>query len=188
MLFIDWVRVSISPSLSSRVFFRSQQNHHHLVLLQQKNRNKTKQTAKSKRNEPGIKPIHPLEKGISVHPLFKAVPPPPLPSGSNCLFSSLASPLSSGLRLICGQTIFDEANDVEVRLSGCVPLTKSSRKKVVFLKSELPSTSKRPLTVVRSISQFQRHCCPGAPRPVPADDGSSFPCSGSILPSVFSSI
>ena len=62
MLFIDWVCVSISPSLSPRVFFKAQQNHHHLVLLQQKNRNKTKQTAKNKRNEPGIKPIHLLEK------------------------------------------------------------------------------------------------------------------------------
>ena len=133
-------------------------------------------------------PYIPQKNRISVHPLFKAVVPLPFLPRSNCLLSLLASSLSLCLRLICEQTIFDEANYVEVRLSGCVPLTKSSREKVVFLKFELPSTSKRPSTVLCSISQFQRHCCPGAPRPVPADDGSSFPCSGSILPSVFSSI
>ena len=55
-------------------------------------------------------------------------------------------------------------------------------------KSELPSTSGQPSTVVHSISQFERHCCPGASKPVPADDGSSSPSSGSILPSVFFSI
>ena len=59
---------------------------------------------------------------------------------------------------------------------------------MVSPKGELPSTSKQPSTVVRSISQFERHCCLGASRLVPADDDSSFPSSGSILPSIHFSI
>ena len=34
-------------------------------------------------------------------------------------------------------------------------------------KSELPSTGEQPSTVVGSISQLERHCCPGASKPVP---------------------
>ena len=55
-------------------------------------------------------------------------------------------------------------------------------------KSELPPTSKQPSTVVRFISQFERRCCPGASRSVPADDDLSSPSTGSILPSIISSM
>ena len=41
---------------------------------------------------------------------------------------------------------------------------------MVSPKSKLPSTSEQPSTVVRPISQFERHCCPGASRPVAVDD------------------
>ena len=50
---------------------------------------------------------------------------------------------------------------------------------------------KKPSAVVRPVSHvpsFGGHCCPGVPRPVPADGDSSSPRSGSILPSLFSKL
>ena len=86
----------------------------------------------------------------------------PFPPGSNCSFSSLADSLSLGK-----------------------PIMSSSGGKMSPPKIELTPTSKQPSTVVRPISQFGRHCCPGFSNPVPADDDSSWPGSGSILPWVF---
>ena len=79
--------------------------------------------------------------------------------------------------------MFSEANDVGVWLSVCVPIMSYSREKIFSLKFEFPSS-----TVVCSISQFERHCCRGASKPMPADDSSSFPGSGSILPLAIPSI
>ena len=79
--------------------------------------------------------------------------------------------------------MFSEANDVGVWLSVCVPIMSYSREKIFSLKFEFPSS-----TVVCSIFQFERHCCRGASKPMPADDGSSFPGSGSILPLAIPSI
>ena len=99
----------------------------------------------------------------------------PFPLGSSCLFSSLADSFSLGK-----------------------PITSSSREKMFPPKFELTPTSKQPSTVVRPISQFGRHCCPGVSKPVPAggdlsrpvpvDGDSRCPGSGSILPWVFPSI
>ena len=185
MFFVDWVRVSICPSLSSHIFPRSQQNdHHHLIFLQQKKKKRNRQT-KAKETSRESKPIVPPEKRNTSTSAFQSGGSLTFSPEPNCLFYWLASFLSLGLQLICRKTTFDEANE----LSDCVRITNSSRKKVVSPKSELPSTSEQPSTVVRSISQFERHCCPGASIPVLADDGdSSSPSSGSILPSIIFSI
>ena len=53
----------------------------------------------------------------------------PYPPGSNCLFSSLAGSLSSGLRHIFLQAIFDEAKYVGGWLSVCIRIPSSSREK-----------------------------------------------------------
>ena len=190
MLFIDWICVFICHFFSSHFFFRSQQNYRYLIFLQQKNRNKTKQMNRSKRNKPDIQAHTSSRKKkiSSTHPLFKATSPPLFHRDQTaCFFRWPIFFVFSSLLLICRKTVFDEANDVEFWLSGCVPITSSLRKKVVSPKGELPSTSKQPSTVVRSISQFERHC-PGASRLMPADDDSSSPSSGSILPSIHSSI
>ena len=102
------------------------------------------------------------------------------------MFSLLASSFaSSGLQLIGRKPFFDEANDIEFWLSVCVPITNSSREKLVSPKSKLPSTSEQLSTVVRSTSQLERHCYSGGSRYVEADgDDWSSPSSGSVLPSI----
>ena len=47
---------------------------------------------------------------------------------------------------------------------------------------------KKPLAVVRPVSQIGRHCCLGVSKPVPADGNSSSSCSGSTLPSLLSKL
>ena len=68
--------------------------------------------------------------------------------------------------------------------SVCVPIASSAREKVFPPKFELPSTSEPLSIVVCSISQLERHYCPGAS----AVEDLSSPGSGSILPSVLSSL
>ena len=53
---------------------------------------------------------------------------------------------------MCRKTVFDGANDVEVWLSVCVPMTSSSKEKMFTPKSKVPSTRKQLSTVVRSFS------------------------------------
>ena len=99
----------------------------------------------------------------------------PYPTGSNCLFSLLTASLYSGLRLVFLQTILDKAKNVGVWLSVCIPIPSYSREKVLPPKFELTPTSKQSSTVVRPISQFGRHCCPGVSKHVPVDGDSSCP-------------
>ena len=121
ILFIDLVRASIGPFLSSHVFFRSQKNVHHLIFLQRQRKITQNRQARAKETSRASKPIIPPEKKECQYIRVQL------------LFSLLASSfVSSGLQLICRRTIFDEANDVEVRLSGCVPTRSSSREKKWF--------------------------------------------------------
>ena len=96
--------------------------------------------------------------------------------------------MSSGLQLICRKAIIHAANDVGGWLLGYATITNSSREKGFSPKSGLPSTSEQSSTVVRCLYQLERRSCSGVSRPVPGDDDSISSRSGSILPSVLSSI
>ena len=135
MLLIVLVRVSTGLLLSCHIFFSSQKKNDLVFPRTTHNR----QTSKNTRNKPGIQAQStPRKRKEYQYIHFSKRWLPPFPPGSNCLSSSLASSLFSGLQLICRKTVFDEASEVGVWLSICV----------FFLKFEFPSTSKQPSTVV----------------------------------------
>ena len=146
---------------SPPIFSSARRKYDHLIRTIQ-----NRQTSKDKRNKPGIQARSSLRKRKEYqHIRFSKRWLPSFPTGSNCLFSSLAGSLFPGLRLICRKTIFDEADGVEVWLLFRVPITSSVREKVFSPKFDLTPASKQPSTVVHSISQFGRHCCPGISNP-----------------------
>ena len=112
----------------------------------------TGRQAKAQQTSQASKPRVPSEKEKNTSAsAFQSGGFPPFPPRSNCLFSSLAGSLSLGK-----------------------PIASSSREKMCFPKFELTPTSKQTSTVlVCSIPQIERHCCPGASKPVPADGDSS---------------
>ena len=81
--------------------------------------------------------------------------------------------------------MFDAAGGVVLLLSGRVP-TAFSAEKVFPREFEPIQTSKQPSAVVRPVSSFEGHYCPGVSRPAPADGDSSSVGSGFILPSLLS--
>ena len=62
ILFIDLVRASIGPFLSSHVFFRSQKNVHPLIFLQRQRKITQNRQARAKETSRASKPIIPPEK------------------------------------------------------------------------------------------------------------------------------
>ena len=166
MLFIDMVPVSICPRLSSHIFFRSQKKWSSPRFPAVKYRNDTKQADRQKKQAGHAGPcIHQKKKKKQYIRFLNGGSPPFFPQDETaCLF------------LLTG---------FEVWFSVCVPIMSSVRGKVFPAKFELTMTSEQPSTVVRSISQFERHCCPSVSKPVPADDDSCCPSSGYILASVF---
>ena len=138
-------------------------------------KNNTQQTEKQRQKKQAghPSPAFPQKKIIiPVHPLFKAVAPVLSHRDRTAWFfaSWLAiSRFTTNLQ----KKVFDEAKYVGVWLSVCISISSSSRGKTFPPKFELTPARKQPSTVVRHISQFGRHCCPGVSKPVPADGDSS---------------
>ena len=120
------------------------------------------------------------------------------PPGSNCLISSLVV-LCLGFAGVaavparvptCSVGEEMSANVAVVVLTARVS-TRSVVGEVCFPRFGPTPAVKKPSAVVRPVSHvpsFGGHCCPGVSKPVPVDGGSSSPCSGSILPSLFSKL
>ena len=128
----------------------------------------------------------PQKKKDKVAAAFQSGAFSPFPPRSNCLFSSL--PFSSSLGLWpCCRKLMSAVVVLRARVS-----TRSVAGEEMSPSWFDPmSTNRLPSAMVRLFSHvpsFGGHCCPGVPRPVPADGGSSLPLSESILPSLFSNL
>ena len=146
---------------SPPIFSSARRKYNHLIRTIH-----SRQTSKDKINKPGIQAQSSVRKRKEYqHIRFSKRWLPSFTTGSNCSFCSLAGSLFPGLRLICKKTIFHEADGIEVWLLVRVPITSSVREKVVPPKFELTPASKQPSTLVRPLSQFGGHCCPGISNP-----------------------
>ena len=134
MLFIDLVHASIRIFLSSHISFRPQQNGPAKIKNKKKRTNKvTKETSRA--SEPIIPPVKEYQ-----YIRFSKRWFPRISTKKVKLFIFFVSYLLCVFRFATHlqKNDFDEANDNEVRLSGCVSITSSSKKKVDSPNSNSP--------------------------------------------------
>ena len=150
----------------------------------------TKQRQKNTKHEQGASQLSP-EKESRVTAVFQSGAFSPFPSRSNCLLSSLmalclrfagVAAVPAGVPT-CSVGKEMPANVVVLQVLARVS-THSVGEAILPPWFE-PTPVVMPSAVVHPVSHipsFGEHCCPGVSRPVPADDDSSSPRSGSILP------
>ena len=82
--------------------------------------------------------------------------------------------------------MFDAADAVVILVPARAPVH-SVVGEVRFPRFEPTPAVKKPSAMSRPVSQIRGHYCPGVSKSVPADGDSSSSCSGSTIPSFFSS-